>query len=675
MPVPARSLTSVLCLLTLGAGAAHGQLTVTGSDETVGALRAHNSWFKDRTVPLGLKFRHQDGALSYAMGSGAAWLDLENDGDEDLVLLSAQGPGAVFRNDGGTFVDVYDTSGILPPHGNDPIGVIAADYDQDGLTDLYFSNTRENQLFRNLGGTFVDVAVALGVDGGEAWSSCASWADFDLDGDLDLYVGNYIRQLSFPYHFGEPNFLFENRGPGASPQFVDVAPVLGVDNDGVFGPTVTGEGLFYESPEGERTAGCTLSICTLDWDEDGDPDLGVGNDFGLFILPNAMYRNDQAGAGMAFTDVSTAYGFDTRPHYNMGIVPCDYDHDGDWDYYKSNLGDNVLLRNDDGVLVDATYTAGPLSGLSEDGTQLLSSWGMIFDDLDNDGWEDIVVANGLIPAATFIDNANRSPNDLWRNRGDGTFEEIQDFTSGLSDRGPGRGLARVDLNSDGLLDFYLQNNGADYVAFPQDISRFYLNQGPKAVGHWLELDVRGRFSNGEGFGARLDAEVGTEILKRQVLCDPVFISSSSRMVHFGLGPAAEVDRLTVHWPSGIVQTWIDVPANQRVQLLEPAATVDAIAPIQAAAGILTLAADLTNHDTIGQTVDVTFRLVSTVDGTEVLSKVTSVAIAAGQAQAVQVQEVLAPAVYAALQGTQVELQVSAGAGGGLDSDLDVQILP
>jgi hypothetical protein len=667
---PSSTMLAVLIALAAPGPILHPAQSGVAAEPESARPEAREPWFRDISAQTKTLFEHEDGFFSYAMGSGLAWIDIEEDGDEDLLLLSSSGSGAVLRNDGAAFADVSATSGIAATAENSVIGVICADYDQDGFTDAYYCKTGPNSLYRNLGGTFVDVAEETHCAGPGAWSTSASFADFDLDGDLDLYVGNYIRQLNFPYHFGSPNFLFENRGPLAPEHFVEVARELDVDNTGTFGPSVPG--FPYISPQGQPTAGCTLATCTHDYDEDGDPDLMVGNDFGIWVLPNALYRNDQSGGGMLFTDVSSATGFDTRPHYNMGIAPADYDHDGDWDFYKSNLGDNLLLRNDGGVFVDATYVAGPVSGVSADGL-LISSWGIVFQDLDNDSFEDLLVANGYIPAATFIDNEVRAEDHLWRNRGDGTFEKVAGYSSGMADEGPGRAVACSDWNGDGKLDYYLQNNGADYVAYPGDKSRLFLNVHP-AEGAWLELDLVGRISNREGFGTRIDAEIPGTLFKRQVTCDPVFLSNPTRMVHLGLGAAERVSQLTVRWPSGIVQHWLDVPARQRLELREPAVTVVALQPLSYAAGAITLAATLENHDAHPQEVQATFRAMP-AGFEEVVELNVQATLPAGATQTVAAAVSVSAAAYADLQGAPVHVRVDALADGSKDSAQAELVVP
>ncbi len=658
-------------LVSFGAVLA-AQVTTGPKRADIVSLEGRKAYYQDRSESYGVLFKNTEGSFGLGMGAGCAWFDMDGDGDEDLYAPSGQNAGALFRNDGDSFADVMAGSGIGVSPLVDPIAVRTADYDQDGRSDVYLMTTGQNYMFRNEGGgQFSDKTAVLGVSGGSRFSTGASFADFDLDGDLDLYVGHYIRILNFPYHYGEPNQLFMNLGT----VFADFAPALGVDNVGVFGPSVPGYP--YESPEGQPTAGCTLATATCDYDEDGDPDLQVGNDFGEWVIGNTLYRNDVSGGLLAFADVSAATGFDTRPHYNMGIYPRDFDHDGDWDFYLSNLGDNLLLRNDGGQFVDGTYAAGPVDGVGPTG-KLLTSWATVWEDVDNDSWEDLIVCNGHMPSASFIANELRSANTLWMNQGDGTFERVPDVFSGLADLGSGRGLAWVDLQSDGFPDFYVQNNGADWIALPGDRSRLFVNKGLiGADNHWFELDLAGRFSNREGIGARIDAEVDGTVLKRQVLADPIFESSPTLMVHFGLGSAEQIDRMTVHWPSGVVQTLVELPADQRIQLLEPAVTGAGIQPIayDPVAEMLTLRADVENHDTVPQGVSAMFELRAKSDGSVLLKKSLSGTLPGGSILTLTVNQAVPQAAYAALQGSAVELVVSCAASGGQDSDMLDTSLP
>ena len=640
--------------------------------------------FVDESETYGVSFKHGDSAFAYAMGGGSAWFDYDNDGDQDLFAANTDGRHELYRNINGVQFEIAtEGSGLKNPSVDGTIGVIAADYDGDGWVDLFLASTNANRLMQNQGdGTFVDRAFEEGV-ASSSWSAAAAFADFDLDGDLDLYVGNYVESLNFPYHYGGPNQFYENLGPDASPRFVERAAELGVDDVDVFGPTVPG--FPYISPEGQNTAGCTLSICTVDYDEDGDQDLLVGNDFGQWVTPNKLYRNDiDLGQGLAFTDVTVATGFDTDPHYNMGIAAADYDRDGDWDFYKSNLGDNLLLRNDGGTFSNVVYEAGPVSGVNDEGSLLLSSWGFVWADFDLDLDEDLYVVNGLIPAATFILNDTRAANDLHLNQGDGTFVRVAPEESGAADESVGRGVAPADVNRDGFMDFYVMNNGAAGVALPEDRSRLYIAQpdalDPSGQRRALQLELRAVKSPWQAFGARVTAEVGGWTLKRQVLCDPVFVSSAAREVHFGVGTAVEVGRVTVDWPSGTEQRLVGVPAGAQLVVVEPTVLATDLAPIALVAGSeprAELRLGVANTDANAKDAAVLFTVRLGASGPLVYTGLESVALAGDESTDVVHTIPVDPAVIALLQGQGLSLDVRAyvGESGAIDSRRRVDLLP
>ncbi len=588
--------------------------------------------FSDQSASYGVLQQHQQGGRNYGMGGGAAWLDFDLDGDEDLLVTHSNSQHKLFRHNGNHFTDVSQGSGLPSTNLVDTnYGVIVADYNQDGYPDIYLTNLGKNQLFTNQGnGSFVDDAVTLGVAGNH-WSLSAAWADFDADGDLDLYVGDYVAQFSFPYMTGTKNKCYINMGSAQTPQFQDQAVALGIDNSGAFGPPVPGFPQF-PSREGQATAGCTLSVCTLDFDEDGDQDLMVGNDFGEWVIPDQLYRNDKvAGGPLTFTNISTTSGFGANGHYNMGINAADYDLDGDWDFYLSNLGANILLQNNNGSFSDVATTAGPVEGQNDEGTLLLTSWGSIWNDFNNDLWEDLLVVNGYIPADPMIANEPRASNHVWINLQDGNFFRVDPTLSGMDDQGVGRGVAASDVNGDGWMDYYLMNNGVAPLANPADRCRLFINEGLTLNPFFRATQFRlfGWLSNKEGIGTRLLANIGGRTLRRQVLADPVYLSSGTRKVHFGTAQFATIKKLTVDWPSGIHQQLHLVPSTgTSYDLLEPKVTLQVANPTwNAGSEELEFPIEMQNHSSSLQTVQIylLFSLSETGPISLILSDSTSVA--------------------------------------------------
>ncbi len=566
--VPDVSLAFLAILLSTTVQAPTGQ--------RAGPTFERESLFVDDAGASGVRFRHMEGSATFGIGGGAAWIDHDGDGDGDLFCVDSAGRHVLFENDGGSFTNVTAGSGLPSPL---PIGmgVSVADFDQDGRADLYITNRGPNRLLHNQGdGTFVDVGGLVGV-ADASWSVSASWADFDLDGDLDLYVGNYIQGISFPYHIGAPNRLYLSSTNSPLPSFLDEALALGVDDSGVFEPlhdpslAILVNGVL--PPVGNPTAGCTLSVSTLDADEDGDADLFVGNDFGDWVRSDRHWRNDVVRSGsLAFTDVSATSGFGERI-YNMGVNPADFDADGDWDFYLSNLGENSLLRQDEGVFTDRAFELGPLERADETSGLLLTTWGTSWLDADNDGWLDLFVANGYIPAAPFIATEPASSDHLWRNRANGTFQRVAQGLSGVADRAASRGVVSGDFDGDGRVDLFVVDSG---LFGPTSLSTILWNRSES--GGSVTLTLTGVRSNREGIGARAEAVVGTHRMKRQVLADPVYASSSSRALHFGLGAAAALDQLVIDWPAGTRQTLFALPAGTHAQVIEPDVVVTGIRP-------------------------------------------------------------------------------------------------
>ncbi len=490
----------------------------------------------------------------FLMGAGGAFVDIDEDGYEDVVVNGPKFSPWVYESRGdGTFVDATARSGIAPNLGTTRgMGVHGADYDNDGDTDLFIANWGPSKLYRNnaYGGggagpkkRFADATSAAGVFINR-FTTGAAWGDYDNDGFLDLYVGNYIKVLNFPNHTPWDNNLFHNRGDG---RFTDVTNGCRVG-----------------------AGGTTLAVSFSDVDEDGDMDLWVGNDFGRFVQPNQLFRNDGGTdpAAWGFVDVAAAAGSNLAI-YCMGIAAGDIDRDLDLDYYFTNLGKNGLLRNDGpNQLTDVTDAAGV--GAEFDPYQaplFATSWGCGFHDFDRDGWVDLYVSNGHIPAADFIANSVNTPNSLFRNLGTGagTFVDVS-APAGVEDGGIGRGVAFADFDKDGDVDVLQVNANGPVV-------RLFRNES-RNERRWLRVLPQGRRVARDAIGTRVTAHLDAFSLVREANPSYSFESTSDPAVMFGLGDENEVRHLHVRWLSGVTQDLYHVGVDRSITLEEPLLILD-----------------------------------------------------------------------------------------------------
>jgi hypothetical protein len=499
--------------------------------------------FEDVTVEVGVDFYHHRGRtpqkyLPETMGAGGMFFDFDGDGWLDIFLVDsgsvadtkrARGTRhALYRNRGdGTYSHVSPGSGIeVEAYGQ---GVCAADYDNDGDPDIYLANFGPNQLYRNNGdGTFTDVTEEVGV-GNPRWGSSCAFGDIENDGDLDLYVVNYV-------DFGINNNKFcgdYNAGVRAycHPHVYNGNPdVLYRNNgDGTFSDVSHEAGV-------HTTAGKGLGVVFGDYNNDGWIDIYVAND----SVPNFLYQNQGDGT---FKDIAmwagAAVNGDGRPEAGMGTDMADYDGDGLVDLIATNLDmeTNTLYRNIDGSrFEDVTFG----SGHAEASLRFVG-FGATFVDYDNDGDLDVIVANG--------------------NNDDG-----HDFKEVAATAGPGfrlvkvsRGLAAGDIDNDGDLDLLITNNGQT-----PDLLR---NDGGNQR-HALLVRTVGTKSNRDGVGARLKLTAGRKTQMRHVKAGASYQSQSDLRVHFGLGEIARVDRLEVEWPSGMVDVLENIDTNQIITVVE-----------------------------------------------------------------------------------------------------------
>lgn len=431
---------------------------------------------------------------------GVCWGDFNNDGLLDFYVGSSGDRNYLYQNDGdGTFSDVTYQAGV--ECGSPTNGVAWGDYDNDGFLDLYVGNYDYNNLYHNNGnGTFTDVTFQAGVEDygpGEA----VTWVDYDNDGHLDIYVVN-------GGYYEWPNSLYRNNGNGS---FTNVAAQEGVDDWG----------------HGENAA-------WADYDNDGLQDVYVTN-----RGRNSLYHNDGDGT---FTDVTLVAGVgDTGMGH--GVAWGDYDKDGQLDLYVVNrLSPNILYRNNgDGTFTDVA----PEAGVDDDE---LYTVGTAFLDFDNDGDLD-------------IHNTSSATNRLFSNNNDGTFSDVTD-SAGVGDFGRiGNGMAWGDYDDDGYPDIYVVN-------WEDGCALFRNNLGEN---NWIKLKLTGIDSNRSAIGARIEARVGRIVQIQEINGGSGFLSQNTMISHFGLGQASSIDEITIKWPSGRETTLEDIGVNQLLEIEEPPA--------------------------------------------------------------------------------------------------------
>ncbi len=463
------------------------------------------------------------GLSSAVAGNGVALADYDNDGDIDIYFVSRapnhpnnySGPNRLFRNNGdGSFTDVALEAGLQGVFTDSVfmnLGAAWGDYDNDGDMDIYLTNKGPNQLYENLGdGTFVGVTEAAGVAAGPRESTSAVWFDYDLDGDLDLYVSNFGSTFGI---LDGRNLLYRNNGDGT---FTNVTDEAGVSDDGYAWTTMA-----------------------FDANADRYPDLYVVNDYGA----NHFYLNNGDGT---FREATSEYGLEDAGH-SMGVTVGDYDGDGKLDLYVTNIADedtpepNPLFHN----VGYRRYE----DRAQEAGVQIAGwGWGTEFFDYDLDGDLDLYVVNGF----TGVQDHNY----FYENNGDGTFSE-RSAELGLGNWAEARGMAVFDGDGDGRLDVFVSNwrQGAT----------FYRNQ--TSGNHYLLVELVGSVSNRDARGAIVYLRAGGLSLARAN--DGVeFLGQSKTPIHFGLGSHQTVNELTVAWPSGMVRTFTGIGADQTVVIHE-----------------------------------------------------------------------------------------------------------
>lgn len=526
--------------------------------------------FENRQAGSGVEFVLDNGTtddkpIIDSMLGGVALLDYNNDGRLDIFFtngaripsLSKDSPSfynRLYRNEGnGSFTDVTAEAGVQGTGYS--IGVAAGDYDNDGYADLYVAGVNVNTLYRNRrDGTFEDVTAKAGVSGRlrsgkKAWGIGGAWLDFDNDGDLDLFVVNYVdwspaknrlcgdpgKRLSCSpvVYDGLPNILYRNNGDGT---FTDVSEAAGIASH-------IGKG---------------MGMAVADYDGDGYLDIFVGND----TERNFLFRNlNGKGFAEAGVEAGVAFSEDGIPISSMGADFRDLDNDGFPDITISALANETfpLFRNSGkGYFADVTYQTG--IGAS---SFTRSGWGNGIFDFDNDGFKDIFAAGGHVSENIdqYRHERYRLPNSVWQNLGS-SFRSVGEqagFTAATA--AAHRGAAFGDLDNDGRIDAVVSVIGGK--------AELWFNRSTREH-NWIRIVTVGKASNRDGIGTRirLTGASGAVQFNHVTTCVG-YASSSEKAVHFGLGRDAKIREIELRWPSGKTQRLRDVAANQVLKIEEP----------------------------------------------------------------------------------------------------------
>ena len=516
----------------------------------------------DVTSQAGIQFHHNTGAfggkyLPETLGSGCAFLDYDNDGWQDILLLNgmdwpghkrARGTLKLYKNNrNGTFTDVTKSAGLdVEMYG---MGVAVGDYDNDGFPDILITCIGENRLFHNTGkGAFIDVTKHSGLGERSSFSTSALWFDYDRDGLLDLFVCNYVKwspehdvfcsldgkRKSYctpeAYH-GETCWLFHNRGNGT---FEDVTATSGI---------------FDSSSK-------SLGVAMLDYDSDGWPDLIVAND----TQPNKLYKNLHNGT---FKDVAVEVGIalstEGKARAGMGIDAADFDNSGKPGVAITNFDNEMIGLYD---LADGNYSdVAVRKGVGLPSKNKLG-FGCAFEDINLDGFLDLLVVNGHIDdTVRNVQGAGyaQSP-QLFLNNGTGAFREVgASVGGGFSLPKVGRGLACGDFDRDGDTDILMTTNHGPALLYRVDQT---------SGNHSIRLKLIGTKSNRDAIGTKVKIFGDAGMQSRMVKGGSSYLSQSELPLTFGLGKSDTVQRVVVEWPSGKTEEYKNLMGGRAYQITE-----------------------------------------------------------------------------------------------------------
>ena len=543
---------------------------------------------KDRVIPqlvdvtekAGIHFTHlaapEKKYILESMSGGVIVIDYDRDGWPDLYFTNAptvemslkgeKASGALYHNNhDGTFTDVTAKAGVATPCF--AMGGAVGDFNNDGWPDMYVTCIGGNVLYRNNGdGTFTDVTAKAGVADGR-WSTGAAFADYDGDGLVDLAVSNYVDfKLNDLPGFGKsPTCRYRGIGGQCGPRGLRGAGESLFNNNG--GGTFTE--VSKQTGTEDKSGYYGLGVIWSDFSGSGRPDLYIADD----STPNYLYRN-QGGGKFAEEGLEsgTAVSGDGSEQGSMGVAVGDYDHTGRFSIYVTNFADefNTLYRNDGkGSFTDVSYDAGvALPSLP------YVKWGTVFSDLDNDGWLDLLSVNGHVyPQVDSLPSGARyrEPANLLMNNRDGSFCDASGQAGDALKRPRvGRGLAALDFDNDGNLDYVVENLDGQPALLR--------NTAPASTApggaHWVSFELAGTKSNRLALGARVTIHAAGMVQTDEVRSGGSYLSQNDLRIHFGLAKATKIDTVEVRWPSGKIDVLKDLAADRIYPLLEGSGLVD-----------------------------------------------------------------------------------------------------
>jgi hypothetical protein len=554
---------------------------LSGLLETGPAPLAPAALFRDITRTAGIGFTHDNGArgdrmLPETMGGGVAWLDFDNDGDQDLLFVNSDSwpfsrePGEprpralyLYRNDGaGHFTDATAEAG-LDGYAFYGQGVAVGDFDGDGWDDLFVTAVGSNRLYHNLGGRFADVTASAGVAGSsESWSTSAGFFDYDGDGWLDLFVVNYVqwsREIDMEVDY---RLAGVGRAYGPPTNFRGTQSYLYRNNgDGSFRETGAAAGIHVSHPATGQPVGKGLALVFVDIDGDGHLDVVVAND----TVRNFVFRNLGDGT-FAEIGVEAGAGFD-RNGMATGAMGIDAAYFRNDDMLAIAIGNFANEMSSFFVAADASAQFSDeaiISGIGPASRAALT-FGVLFFDYDLDGRLDFLQANGHVENEINRVQASqqyRQPAQLFWNCGVDCRQPYVQVTETLDLAQPivGRGAAYADLDADGRLDLVLTQAGG-----PPLLLR---NETP-VTQHWIRLELVGRAPNTRAIGAEVRLEGAQGVQRRTVMPTRSYLSQVELPLTFGLGDSTTVPRLTVRWPDGQEQVLTDLGVDRLHVIRQP----------------------------------------------------------------------------------------------------------